>query len=71
MNLFKNFIKQRETNDLLTAGHVGHLLQFLQDRVHARRGLVHLISKISQHTEDRRNIVILILFYIVRPLGEV
>lgn len=33
----------------LTAGHVRHLLQLLQDRVHAGRRLVHLVSEVPQH----------------------
>lgn len=33
----------------LTAGHVGHLLQLLQDGVHAGGRLLHLLSKVPQH----------------------
>lgn len=37
----------------LTAGHVRNLLQLLQDGVHARGRLLHLLSKVPQHAEGQ------------------
>lgn len=38
----------------LTVGHMRHLLQLLQDRVHAGGCLLHLLSKVPQHTERQQ-----------------
>lgn len=38
----------------LTAGHVGHLLQLLQDGVHAGGCLLHLLSKVPQHADGQQ-----------------
>lgn len=39
----------------LTAGHVRHLFQLLQYRVHAGGCLLHLLSKVPQHTERQQH----------------
>lgn len=45
--------KTTSTARALTAGHVRNLLQLLQDGVHARGRLLHLLSKVPQHAEGQ------------------